>query len=69
MKLIDNWRSEAFRLWSVHVAAFWGAVGAVITVLGALLFDHFDWRTGLLLVVVSATFAAARFLKQPGTES
>lgn len=60
---------DAHRKWSVWVAAFWGAVGALILVLGALLYQRFDWRLGVLLIVVSASFAVARFLKQPGTES
>lgn len=68
MKLIDDAWSEAKRLWSVRIAAFWGAVGALIMVLGAYLNYSFDWKVGLLLIVVGASFAVARFLKQPGTE-
>lgn len=69
MKLIDDAWSEAKRLWSVRVAAFWGAVGTLIIVLGAYLNYAFDWRVGALLVFVGASFAVARFLKQPGTEA
>lgn len=68
MRLIDDWRKQIKRLWSVRVAAFWGAVGAVIVILSAYLYNTFDWRVGVLLVLVSATFAVARVLKQPGTE-
>lgn len=57
------------RAWSVWVAAFWGAAGAVVVILSALLYQRFDWRLGVLLIVVSMSFAVARFLKQPGTES
>lgn len=56
------------RKWSLWVAAFWGAVGAIIVILSALLYQHFDWRIGALLIVASASFAVARVLKQPGTE-
>jgi hypothetical protein len=55
--------------WSLWVAAFWGAVGAVIVILSALLYQDFDWRIGALLIVVSASYAVARVLKQPGTEA
>jgi hypothetical protein len=65
MKLI----AAPLKKWSLWVAAFWGATGAVIVVLSALLYQHFDWRVGVLLVAVSASFAVARVLKQPGTET
>lgn len=68
MRLIDDPWGELKRLWSVRVAAFWGAVGAVIVILSAYLYNTFDWRIGALLVFVSASFAVARVLKQPGTE-
>ena len=67
-RLIAGWRQELGRLWSVRVAAFWGAVGGLIVILSAYLYNTFDWRVGGLLVVVSASFALARALKQPGTE-
>lgn len=69
MRLIDNWWEQIKRLWSVRVAAFWGAVGAIIVILSAYLYNTFDWWVGGLLIVVSASFAVARVLKQPGTES
>jgi hypothetical protein len=55
--------------WSLWVAAFWGATGAVIVILSALLYQSFNWWVGVLLVTASASFAVARVLKQPGTES
>jgi len=69
LRLIDNWKAEFRRLWSVRVAAFWGAVGAVIVILSAYLYNTFDWWVGGLLILVSASFAVARVLKQPGTEA
>lgn len=68
MQLIANWR-QAHKYWSIWVAGFWGAVGGVIILLGALLYDSFNWGVGALLVVASASFAVARYLKQPGTET
>jgi hypothetical protein len=69
VRLIHNWRAELARLWSVRVAAFWGAIGAIIVILSAYLYNTFDWWVGGLLILVSASFAVARVLKQPGTEA
>ena len=55
--------------WSLWVAAFWGAVGGIIVILSALLYQDFDWRIGTLLIFVSASYAVARVLKQPGTDT
>lgn len=68
MHLIDEAWVGFKSLWSMWVAAFWGGVGAVIVILSALLYSKFDWRIGVLLIAVSASFAVARALKQPGTE-
>ena len=65
MNIIDH----PHKKWSLWVAAFWGTIGAVIVILSALLYQHFDWRIGALLIVASASFAVARVLKQPGTEA
>lgn len=67
--LVDDAARLLRRAWSVWVAGFWGAAGSVIVILSALLYQRFDWRLGALLIVVSASFAIARLLKQPGTES
>lgn len=67
--LIDDARRVACRAWSVWVAGFWGGIGAIIVVLSAWLNQKFDLRLGALLIFVSVSFAIARFLKQPGTES
>ena len=64
MRLIDNWK----RLWSVWVAAFWGAVGAIIVILSAYLYSSFNWWVGGLLILASVSFTVARVFKQPGTE-
>lgn len=68
MRLIDNAWTEAKRLWSVRVAAFWGAIGALIVVLSAYLYNTFDWKVGVLLILISVSFSVARVMKQPGTE-
>jgi len=55
--------------WSIWVAGFWGAFGAVIAVLSAFLYTRWDWRVGALIIFMSATFAIARVLKQPGADN
>ena len=69
LKLIENWRQAHKTYWSLWVAAFWGAVGGIIMLLGAFLYQSFNWWVGALLVVASTSFAVARYLKQPGTET
>lgn len=60
--------SEIKTKWSMWVAAFWGGFGALIVVLSAYLYSTFIWWVGVLVIVMSATFAVARWAKQPGTE-
>lgn len=64
--------AELQRLWSIRVAIFWSAVGALVLVL-PLVFDKltefFDWRlTGGVLFLAAMSFGVARALKQPGAE-
>lgn len=61
--------SAPHRKWSLWVAAFWGAVGAGIVILSGLFYETPDWRIGALLIFVSASYAVARVLKQPGTDT
>lgn len=72
LRLIDNWRAEAKRLWSVRVAAghalFWSlACGLWLlwpALAGAIPLPVY-FGVGLLL---AGGTGVARFLKQPGTE-
>ena len=66
MKLINDWRS-AGKFWSLWVAAFWGAVGGAILILPAFIGVINPWVLGIVMLVMSASFAVARLLKQPGT--
>ena len=60
---------EAKSRWSIWVAGFWGAVGAAIIILSALLYeDGVNFWTGGLLILASVSMGIARFLRQPGTE-
>lgn len=58
---------DAHTKWSVWVAGFWGVVGALIVIFSALLYQGFNLWVGGLLILSSASFAIARYLKQPGT--
>ena len=72
MKLIDDWRIELTRLWSMRVAMFWITVGAFLTV-APLVSDEAKsligpWHFGGLLFVAAVSFGWARLTKQSGTE-
>lgn len=71
--LIDNWRTEWKRLWSIRVVVLWGAVAGLILTL-PLISEYViaitgPWIFGANLVVLSIAFAVARYLKQPGTDN
>ncbi|MDB5597363.1 MAG: hypothetical protein JWM36_4324 [Hyphomicrobiales bacterium] len=67
-KLIPEFRGMFWRLWSIRVALFWGAVCGLYAawpafqdVLPAPIF-------AALSVVMSMAIVGARILKQPGTD-
>ena len=61
-----------FAIWqklaSVWVAAFWGVFGSAIWVLTAFVNIENGYWLGPLILFMAATFAVARFTKQPGAE-
>ena len=72
MRLIDNWRAEAKRLWSIRVAAvhalFWSLLCGLWVLWPALVGAiPLPVYFGVGLLLAGAT-GVARFLKQPGTE-
>jgi hypothetical protein len=66
--LIDNWKREIFRLWSMKVAFFWIVVGTIAALwpglAGSIPVSWFIIGGGLFI----GSFSIARFLRQPGTE-
>lgn len=72
MKLIDNWRAEVFRLWSMRVVVFWtmfwSALAGIYSVWPAFQ-DRVSlgWFVGLG-VLMPVSLAIARLLKQPGAD-
>jgi hypothetical protein len=72
MRLIDNWRLEIGRLWSMRLAigsaVLWSGVGGFLLVWPALA-DKIPLPTYILGgLVLSVLFGVARLLKQPGAE-
>ena len=72
MQLIDGWRKEIWRLWSIRVGLVWGAVETFVFV-AALISDELKaaigWKTfAAVLALASISLIGARLLKQPGTD-
>jgi hypothetical protein len=67
-RFIDGWRAEFLRLWSMRVVAFWGAVFGLILVWPGLASAMPPLLYAGMGVLMCASFAVARFLKQPGTD-
>ena len=71
--LIDNWRSEIKRLWTVRVGFFWSAVGVVFLLLSLIsdeLKSIIGWKTfAVLFLLVGCSVMWARLLKQPGADT
>lgn len=68
MRLIDDWKSEVARLWSVRVAAFWSAVCGLLLVWPALASAIPLWAYALGGILICVSIGVARFLKQPGAD-
>lgn len=68
MTLIDDWRREFRRLWSIRVALFFGALNGAVLGLAAFVDVINPWTFLILNVVGYAVIAVARLLKQPGAE-
>ena len=67
MELIRNWR-QAHKFATTWVAAFWGAFGAILTILMLFGSDLPLWVFGPLFIVMSITYAVARVTHQPGLD-
>ncbi|MDB5651951.1 MAG: hypothetical protein JWL62_3471 [Hyphomicrobiales bacterium] len=73
MKLIDNWRAESRRLWTMRVSLFWtlfwSAIGA-LTELWPSLADVIPLKAFIALgVLMPVSHALARLMKQPGADT
>ena len=68
MRLIDDWKRQIVRLWSMRVAIFWLVVAGLILVWPGLAGEISAPVYALVGVVMVVSFGVARLLKQPGTE-
>lgn len=69
VRLIENWRTEFKRLWTIQVCAFWGALCGLVAIWPALV-DAIPRNWFIVLgMAMPATIAVARLLKQPGTDT
>jgi hypothetical protein len=66
--LIDDWRTDALRFWSVRLALFWGALSGLFLVWPAFANVIPLWAFAGLSIVMSAALAVARLTKQPGMD-
>lgn len=71
-RLIDDWRTELLRLWSMRVVlfwtVFWSTVGFLVLIWPAFLsYMPMGLFIGLGLAM-SISFGLARVLKQPGAQ-
>jgi len=71
--MIDNWRGEIRRLWSIRIAAVWLLVGALVTA-APMVSDEAKALLGAkaffgLFVAGFVSIGLARLLKQPGADS
>ncbi len=71
--MIDNWRGEIRRLWSIRLAAFWLLLGGLVAV-APMVSDEakalFGAKTFATLFVAGfVSIGLARLLKQPGADS
>ena len=71
-RLIEDWKREATRLWTMRAAIIWIVIGVVFALLSLVS----DWLQKLIgplafsavFVLTGVTFGTARLLKQAGTE-
>ncbi len=68
MKLISKWQEQSWSAHAVMASLFWGAVAGMILVWPALMNVVPLWWFVLGGVLLSASFAAAKFLHRPGAD-
>ena len=68
MRLLNNWADVLRRSWTIRVAAFWGALGALLAAWPGLAGELPAWAYALGAVLLGGSVAVARLLKQPGAD-
>jgi hypothetical protein len=67
-RLIDDWRSQILKFWTVRLALFWGALSGLVAVWPAFAGAIPLWAYALAGMALSAAVTVARVTKQPGVE-
>ena len=65
-RLIDDWRAEIRRLWSIRVALAWAAVSGIYSAWDAFQAFLPAWLFGALSVIMSVSIVGARLTRQAG---
>lgn len=65
-QLIEDWTSEATRLWSMRLVAFWSLFNGALLGLAAFVGHMNPWFYLILNLVGYLTIGLARLFKQPG---
>lgn len=68
MKMIDNWRAEIRRLWSIRLAIFWGALSGLYSAWGAFQEVLPPYLFAGVSMIMCAAIMGARLTKQPGAD-
>jgi len=64
--LIDDWRKNALKLWSIQLAMFWGGLSGLFIVWPAFASVVPLWAFAGASIVMAAALGVARLTKQPG---
>lgn len=68
MRLIENWRDEVKRLWSLRLALVLFAINGLYIALPAWFGILPPWVISLLAMGFALAIGVARLIKQPGAE-
>jgi hypothetical protein len=68
MRLIDNWKTEIHRLWTIRIGLFFGALNGFVLGLAAFTDVFNPWLFMALNVFGWVLLVGARITKQPGAE-
>ncbi len=68
MRLIDNWKTELHRLWSIRIALFFGVLNGVAMGLAAFVDVFNPWLFMGLNVLAYGAIGVVRLIKQPDSK-
>lgn len=65
-RLIDDWRKLAPRMWTIRIAAFWGAISGLMAAWPSFAGQIPLWAYATGSVVIMSALAVARVTRQEG---